>query len=78
MEVAELRQQLDLQNLSVQELKDKYTHIERELEHIQSATELKCHQATEREREKWEAREERLLEQLNYLQLCIKVPALPS
>ena len=77
MEVAELRQQLELQNSSVQEWEDKYTNLEREFEHLRSTTELKCLRATAREREKWEAREERLLEQLRDLQQRIEVTASP-
>ena len=58
---------MDQQNTSVREWEDKYTHLEKEFERLRISTELECHRACAREREKWEEREERLVEQLKDL-----------
>ena len=74
-DVTDLRQQLDRQSASAREWEDKYTQLEKEFERLRSTAELECHRACAREREKCEAREERLVEQLKGLQRGVGVAA---
>ena len=66
--ISELTGELGRQNEHGRELERNYADLTAELQRTNERTELECHRAVAEERRKWEAREERSVQQLLELQ----------